>query len=556
MTNVSSQDNNDLSVKALPKWSSGVTAALLFVVGLSLSLNLTAVNWGQPGGHSWHADSIAGVRTVNEMGHLFGRWKHKYPRVQFLIVSVFYKPFLNRWAAEPVEIQLGDGTIRKTILDMERVSKLIIVSRVVTALMGAGAVIAVFLTARLLFRDNMAAFLAGLALAVTMNFVFYSHLGNVDVPCTFWVGWSLYWAVQASYSGKWRHFVLLGLFCALGVCTKEPVLGYVLGIGLAVWLGMIGKAIDSGKSFKKGLISVFNIKTIVAVIVALLCFAFLEDLLTAPASFFKRLDFWFKVGVDRYNMGFSGYWLFLWKTGRTFCYSLGWPLLTAVVASMVYCIFRYKWKSAYGILPILVFYVVVILRTRLNIPRYFIPGFTGLALLAGKGLSDFLRWKILPRLIRILAVGFVYVLSLLYCIGLDLELINDSRYDAEAWLLKHITRRDVVAVLSAPSYAPRIHTLGCGYRYVSARPKTAELLKKIRPHANYLILPEKEYTMKKVFDQDFLRELVGGKHGYHEVARFSNKYLYPQKTVFGIAGWPLERYNVISPEVIILKREW
>ncbi|MBW8000699.1 MAG: hypothetical protein FVQ80_01585 [Planctomycetes bacterium] len=548
------EEDKNLSIKEMPKWSGGVTAALLFVIGLSLSLNLTGVNWGQPGGYAWHADSIAGLRTVGEMDRLFGQWKHKYPRMQFLIVSAFYKPFLDHWEKNPLEEVVGNK-LEKVTLDLGRLSTLMIVSGVVTALMGVGVVIAVFLTARLLFRDNTAGFFAGLAMAVTMNFVFYSHLGNVDVPCTFWVAWSLYFAVAASYLGKWRHYILLGLFCAFGVCTKEPVVGYVLGIGLAVWFGLIGRKLSEGETFKKGLVSVFNLKTLAAVLVALFFFALLEDLLTTPQGFFKRLDFWFKVGVDQYNIGFRGYWPFLQKTYRVFYYSMGWPLFATMVISLFYCAFKYKWKAAYGILPLLVFYIVVILRTRLCIPRYFIPGFTGLALLVGKGVSDFLRWNILPKVVRILSVGFVYVLSLLYCIGLDLELVNESRYDARSWLLERVARRDGVAALSQPAYAPSIHTLGCGYKYFSQRPKDLKFLERIRPDATYLVLGEKEFKTRSAFDPEFLKDLLAGKLGYREVARFSNKYLYPQKTIFGLAGWPYNRYIAISPEIIILKRE-
>ena len=100
---------NSLPAVKMPVWNSGVTIALLIVVGLSLALNFTGINYGQPGGHSWHPDSIAGSKTIYHMPNLFKQWKHKYPRVHFMINAAFYKPFLNHWQKNPVTVQVDGG---------------------------------------------------------------------------------------------------------------------------------------------------------------------------------------------------------------------------------------------------------------------------------------------------------------------------------------------------------------------------------------------------------------------------------------------------------------
>ena len=83
----------------------------------------------------------------------------------------------------------GGRRTEASALNLERVSTLVIVSRIISAFMGVGVVVAIFLTARVLFDDNVAAFFSGLAIASSMLFVFYSHLGNLDIPCTFWFAW-------------------------------------------------------------------------------------------------------------------------------------------------------------------------------------------------------------------------------------------------------------------------------------------------------------------------------------------------------------------------------
>jgi hypothetical protein len=539
-----------------PTWKISTTIALLVIVASSLGLNLTAINWGQPGGNPWHPDSIAGAKILYQWPNLFGQWKHKYPRVHFLVSAAFYKPFLSYWKEHPVMVSANTGQqVRAEVLTQERISTLVVISGLISAIMGAAAVVAVFLTARLLFNDDVAALFSGLALAFSMLFVFFSHLGNLDIPCTFWFAWSVYWAIKAAYIGKWRHFLLLGLFCALTVCTKDPAAGYITGLAAATALAMIGMAKKAGKSFKTALASIFTMKPLVAVLVAAFCFALLNDLLTTPRAFFERMNFWFEVGVAEYNKAIIGYWPVLSATGDAMYYSLGWPLLAVIIASAIYCILRFRWKSAFALLPLIVFYVVVILRTRLGISRYFIPGFVGLMLLVGKGCSDWLRWRSIPLIVRILPLAFVYIFSLLYCVGLDLEMLDDSRYGAEQWLVAHVSPGDTVAALSQPAYAPRVQLLGCKYDFITERPKNDELLQKIRPYTDYLVLTEAEFSMPVVFDQQFLKELLAGTKGYEQVACFSNKYLYPKKTVFGFAGWPLKHSTEISPGIIILKKQ-
>jgi len=62
---------NTMPAVKMPVWNSGVTIALLIVVGLSLALNFTGINYGQPGGHSWHPDAIAGAKFIFYLSYIF-----------------------------------------------------------------------------------------------------------------------------------------------------------------------------------------------------------------------------------------------------------------------------------------------------------------------------------------------------------------------------------------------------------------------------------------------------------------------------------------------------
>lgn len=190
--------NNDASATA--PGARARRAAALFL--LSLSLNVLGIGWGQPGGIVWDFDSIAGLSSVKEMPHLLGRWRHKYPRVQFAINALAYAPLLKLWYGSYDAVPRAERRILASPAHARRFGALIVVSRTISALMGAGAVVALFLAGSLLFGDARAGLLAGLSLAVSQMFVFYSHLGNLDAPAVFWFAWSFYWAVQALAGGR------------------------------------------------------------------------------------------------------------------------------------------------------------------------------------------------------------------------------------------------------------------------------------------------------------------------------------------------------------------
>jgi hypothetical protein len=59
--------------------------------------------------------------------------------------------------------------------------------------------------------------------------------------------------------------------------------------------------------------------------------------------------------------------------------------------------------------------------------------------------------------------------------------------------------------------------------------------------------------MLSKFKPDFLNSILDGSLGYQKVARFEGKYLYPKKTIFGIAGWP--KVGRPSPTITIYERK-
>lgn len=538
--------------------------ALLVVFTVSLTLNCIGLSWGQPGGYPWHSDSIAGVKTLNETPNMIGQWHHKYPRVHFLVNATFYKPFLSSWDLKPIVMTTQEGRpiARYPGLSMEQVSTLIMVSRYIAAFMGAFTVVAVFLTARILWGGIWPPLFAGLALACTNLFVLFSHLGNTDIPCIFWYTWGLYWAVKAAFIGKWRHFALAGLFFSLSICTKDPVAGFLVGMFLTLAIVLIANAASAGVPLKKAFLAVFSKKVLLTAVVFLFTYALLNDLLTSPSAYVKRMNHWLGgAGVSLYQGGFRGHGHLLLLTWNNLYSSLGWPLLATAVVSLVYTLIRFPKKALFALLPLVTFYLIVILNTRLSVPRYFLAAFGGLALVIGKTLSDWLNWRIMPLPLRIIPIVIIFVLSALYCIGLDLEMRHDSRIQAERWIKQNVPPNNHVATIGTVTNSPRLQLMNIphsfrwgGMKDGKVKPTTEKVLYQSPAFPPYIVMIRNWYSDRRLCDQKFKKAIFDGSLGYEKVATFENKFLHPRSTIFAIAGRPRPLHPHISPKVVILKK--
>ena len=536
-------------------WKYRHWAGLLAVIILSLIINSAGLDWGRSGYVPWQPDSIEGTTTVREMQKMFGQWTYKYPRGHFIINGIFYKPLLNYWEKHPVNVRTIDGQITLTTLNQQRLDILARISRIITVVMATGTVLAVFLTAMLLFEDYLAALLSALTLALSQLFVFYSHVGNVDVPYIFWFTWGVYWAVKAVYIGKWHHYILLGLFCSYSVCTKEPAGGYVLGLGFAVWAAMIGKALKKKQNIKNAVLSIFSVKVLAAVLAFSLCFAVLNGFLGGLKEFSSRMDFW--GGVPQlFRAGYKGQLHLLYDSGKYLYFGFGWPLLIMCIVAVVYCVVKPRWEFAFGVAPLLVFYLLVIMNIRFVVPRFLLGGYPGLALLVGRTGAEWLRWKKVPNVLRILPIGFIYVLSLFYCIGLDLEMQEDTRVRVEQWFLRNVSNDSVIgAEIYNRIYAPRLHLSGyrlvCPWKISSVYGTSAQ--RGLYP--DYLIIPTSWPRIDEEAENALRKQLFEGHLDYKEVASFKTKYLYPARTIFGLAGWPMRAHQFISPELIVFEKK-
>lgn len=545
----------DVSRLILPKWCKTELWLLLSIVAISFALNSIGLDWGRTGFVPWQPDSIEGITTIRENSRLFREWTYKYPRGQFLINAIFYKPFLDEWEKNPIPTKTRDGKPVWSVLNQSRLDKLAHISRIIVMLMGVGTVIAVFMTTRILFDNYLSAVFSGLALAFSNLFVFYSHVGNVDVPCIFWFAWGIYFTATSIYVGRWFHFALMGLCFSFSMCTKDAMVGYVIGMIPAYWFLSIDKAKNQGKSLKKAVCAVFSRKLIIAVLVFLLSYALLQDILTSPNAFARRMSHWVGGhGVTNFNKGFKGQLPLFVGSCRHVYTSLGWPFLITAIVSLLYLISKKPWLVGFALIPLLVFYVTVVINVKMSCPRYFLPGFIGIAFIIGYGNSVF--WKIKKYLqpVGIILIVTIYILSFLYCVGLDLEMADDPRERTEKWFVENVSRDKTIAGPICRNYSPRLHFQG--FRFISpwyVKQKNGNFI--FRDACPDYIVTSKHWALNNPVTKSFQNALEEKRLNYSLVADFRNKYLYTSKiTPFNLAGWPRNIFPWTSEQIKVFTK--
>ncbi len=167
--------------------------APVILVVLCVVLFMPGVRWGLPGTVSWSQDTIAGLRTVSSVKTWPNHWVGRYPPLHYFILRAAYEPIIRHWKAKGHWRDLPHtGRVFIAEPQSKIIGSLFLAARVVSVLAGIAAVLGIWATTRVLTGDDLAALIAGFTMSIGATFVYFAHLGNVDVPATAWFAWSAY----------------------------------------------------------------------------------------------------------------------------------------------------------------------------------------------------------------------------------------------------------------------------------------------------------------------------------------------------------------------------
>ncbi len=432
---------------ALPAWWRAGIAALLTA---SLLLYLAAITWGLPAYSSWSNDDIAPLGPLRAVRDLFATYT-KYPPVHYgmlaLVNSGYIAYLLISGGMDHPQAGFPYG-FKDPLLSLTVCSML---DRLVSVCMGVGAVYFVVRATRRLTRDRRAALLAGAAAAFNAHVVLFSHLSNVDIPALFWLALAFNFFARLLRTWREDDAVRLALAAALAIGTKEHIYSYLAGMAL-VLLGSWRRRARPWRPLGAGL----------GVFIA--AYALVNNVFFGWSGYSARLAFWIGgPGVSRYpevEATTSGQVALLGKFVRLLLEGAGAPMLLAALAGFAVAARFHRRAIAPLLVPALLYYAGSVASIRFAYERFTLPWVLLVAPLAGialAGIASAGSPPLAPR--RLVAVAAV-VVSLLWGARVDLDMLLDSRYDAEEYLRDRVPRSAAVEVYSFPSYLPRLPEMG------------------------------------------------------------------------------------------------
>ena len=531
-----------------------IWAALIAVLILSAVLNTRALDWGQTGEASWAPDSIDGKITAIFLPYLSKKWTHKYPRGHYLVSFIFYKPKMEQWEKDPVAVKLRSGEIARTSIDQKRLYELATISRRITVFMSLGILVAVFLTARKLCDDDVAGVLSCLCLALSCHFLYYSKSACVDIPAFFWFAWAGCFGLYAIKSNKLILYLLAGFCASWSVCTKEGVATFHIGLAVALAILLVHTNMKEGQPFRKAMLSLLNWKILAAVTLAVLVFVTLEGMWSGLDEWHYRSQFWENVVQGEFKSQGLRTAKLLKITYNSLSAGWGGPFIILLPLSLVYWIVRYRWQLCLTVLPFLSFFFLTVLIIGQNLPRFMMCGYAGIAIIMGKALADWYRFKRIPLAVRHILPLFVLLPSFICCVCFNLEMKNDSRIRTEQWMRTSAKSQAIVGLSWKKIYSPRVWL--DGFRAIPKwDSKGVETRQgKVQIWPDYII-GSNQWPCTSQTDGAFFKKMFKGETAYKKQANFQRLYFDRNTYIWKYCLRFFKIHPNISPRMMIYKKE-
>jgi hypothetical protein len=484
---------------------------LRWILTASLLLNLAGIGWGLPG--TWVAIELKPQYVFGALSEHFSHgWFDAYPPVHFYVLSVAWSPLL-----------LLDSLHRITFDAPWTYTLLVVLSRLVSIAMAAGIVSAACVCGTDAFGRRAGLFAAAMV-AVMTPFLYYAKTANVDVPYMFWWALSMVCYLRLLETGRLRDYLLFAAAGMLSICTKDQAYGLYLLTPLVIVERLWREHRGAGEPnpWRRALTDRRLILTAVASIAFFLTFdnaivnfrGFVDHVrfITGPGS----------TGYRVYEPTLAGHLALLRTSLRLTEVSMGWPLFVVGVAGAVLALAtpRQRRIAIWLLIPAVSYYVSFINVILYNYDRFMMPVCFLLAIFGGLAFDRLLRQRLPARAgAAIAVVAFAY--TLLYASTVDVLMIRDSRYEAEAWMAAHVTPTDIVGVSGLHEYLPRID--GYHLEDIGTVPELAQ------EHPKYVVL-NADYARAVPVDTEWgkmIAGLEGDALGYHRVARFREASPWP-----------------------------
>lgn len=399
-----------------------VLAAIL-LLGLVLNLwGVSSISW-------WHPDETtpAAVQMLRERQLVPPLLA--YGSLHYYQLMAFVLPF-----GVVAKLFVADPEMQRSIV--------MFAGRLLSAVLGAGCAAGAFVLGRALF-DRRVGLLAALITTLSAGIVILSHFATTAVPASFWFTASM--AMSALYlsRGRAHQLVIAGLFAGLAAATK-----YVGGV---VLLGALAAFLLHAEQPRR-----------LARLGASLSAAALAFVVANPGIVLSSCEFLQGFVVEnRYNQlrGAGGSLAFV-PLLRDLVVGMGWGAVAAVAAGLVLALGSIakkgqEWRALTLLLLPAAAYYALLGSHHWSGVRYDLPLIPLLAVLAAKLFAD-LTSPTRPALVQrgaIAALAVVLLWSGATTVGALLQLRNDPRLLARAWIVDHVPAGSTI---ETTPYGPRL----------------------------------------------------------------------------------------------------
>lgn len=459
-------------------------AWVLVVVGL---LHVVGIGWGLPASDGWDNDGVAPRDFLPGLAATYtpGRF-YTYPPVHLALLALLTLPIILIAVARAPSFALPD--LVAEALKVPYMTSIAYVARSVSLLMSLGVV---FFLARLAeelrahelgltptsedgahnaragsFSDERVrrvGFCTAAFAGVNASLTYYAHTTNLDVPYLFWGTWALLLFTRAITRRAPRLLRRALVFAVLAVGTKDQAYGLFLlsfPAAFAIWIAW-GASGRRGRLLKEGAIAVAG---------ALALFAVVDAVILNPTGFAARVRFLTGSASQDfvgYTRDWSGRLGVLVDAARLFHVQypdvLGPLLALGLVHALVFA-----WRTpaprrgaqlAASLLPLLAaisFTVTFNWSSLRTDARFLMPQALLLAIYGGRAFEAFaFARRRVVRVVGRLLVSADLALALFACVCVDVNLLFDPRYDAEAWLRTHVRPGETIETYGLNVYLPR-----------------------------------------------------------------------------------------------------
>jgi hypothetical protein len=426
---------------------------LIAIIALLVIVHVCGIWWGLPGmPNSWAPDEFSPLTIHDAIGRKFsGGWQVLYPPGHVYVLAL---------VLSPVELLDRAGLVDFGSRQSYLISFLLI--RLVSVAMAAITAGVVFRIAREMY-DVRSGLFAALAFGLSVPFVFYAKLANVEAPYLLWVALSLLYYLRILHYHRRRDYILFAVTAAIAIGTKDQASALYLLMPLIVPLSDYLRRRESNEhpSLWRAFI---NSNTAAVVLVGGATLALIHNLAFNADGAVERLRIMtgpITTSLQEFPNTLAGHAGMIALALRHLRFSMGWPFFVAAIAGVLVAILR-RSERPYAVAmlaPIVSYWVFLIVPLMYHYDRYLLPVVLILSIFAGRAMAMLTNGHSRLRALRYGAAAAAVVFSIAYAASVDVLLASDGRYAAENWVKAHVAPGSRVMIVGFDLYNPRLDGL-------------------------------------------------------------------------------------------------